>query len=289
MSAPGSGAGGRCWPSCWWAARLRGIFSVSWRASLLAEQGLTTPLLLADGLQEGEGGWLLFEFLEGAESLGDAWQPSNPAGAGGRAIGGAGRGAGRYRPTARQRPVAGRPAPGQPAAPGRSAVPDRRCRDRRNAGQPLSRQKVLENLGVFFAQLPKSWSRSPKNCWYYLLSNSEHALPLEALQKQIAKVRAWRLKDYLIKVGRECTLFSVQRGAFGLRAIRREEEAAMLPVLGRPMPARSGPSVQDRRRGERWQSRGGRAHAGDQALQHQRLRALAQALLAPEPRLAFVA
>ena len=34
---------------------------------VLAEQGLTTPLLLADGLQEGEGGWLLFEFLEHAE------------------------------------------------------------------------------------------------------------------------------------------------------------------------------------------------------------------------------
>lgn len=40
---------------------------------LLAEQGLTTPLLLADGLQDGEGGWLLFEFLEGAQSLADAW------------------------------------------------------------------------------------------------------------------------------------------------------------------------------------------------------------------------
>src|SRR5471030_500774 len=41
---------------------------------LLADQGLTTPQLLADGLQEGEGGWLLFEFLEGAESLGDTWK-----------------------------------------------------------------------------------------------------------------------------------------------------------------------------------------------------------------------
>ena len=41
---------------------------------LLADQGLTTPLLLADGLKEGEGGWLLFDFLEGAHSLGDAWQ-----------------------------------------------------------------------------------------------------------------------------------------------------------------------------------------------------------------------
>ena len=41
---------------------------------LLAEQGLTTPLLLADGLKEGEGGWLLFELLEDAESLGDVWK-----------------------------------------------------------------------------------------------------------------------------------------------------------------------------------------------------------------------
>ena len=40
---------------------------------LLAAQGLTTPQLLADGLEEGEGGWLLFEFLERAESLGDTW------------------------------------------------------------------------------------------------------------------------------------------------------------------------------------------------------------------------
>jgi hypothetical protein len=31
---------------------------------LLAAQGLTTPLLLADGLKDGEGGWLLFDFLE---------------------------------------------------------------------------------------------------------------------------------------------------------------------------------------------------------------------------------
>lgn len=35
---------------------------------LLAEQGLTTPKLLADGLKEGEGGWLLFEFLDGAST-----------------------------------------------------------------------------------------------------------------------------------------------------------------------------------------------------------------------------
>ena len=100
------------------------------------------------------------------------------------------------------------------------------------AGKPLSRQKVLENLGVFFAQLPKTLEPFIEELLvHYLLSNGEHALPLEALLKQVEKVRAWRMNDYLTKVGRDCTLFSVQRGAFALRAIRREEEAAMQPVL----------------------------------------------------------
>src|ERR1700712_4964946 len=30
---------------------------------VLAAQGLPTPTLLAEGLEEGQGGWLLFEFL----------------------------------------------------------------------------------------------------------------------------------------------------------------------------------------------------------------------------------
>src|SRR3990167_8742184 len=43
-------------------------------ALLLAEQGLHTPQLLADGLCDGEGGWLLFEYLQGSESLWEAWR-----------------------------------------------------------------------------------------------------------------------------------------------------------------------------------------------------------------------
>ena len=43
-------------------------------AQLLAAQGLSTPLLLEQGVAAGEGGWLLFEFLEGARSLADDWQ-----------------------------------------------------------------------------------------------------------------------------------------------------------------------------------------------------------------------
>ncbi|WP_285419778.1 lipopolysaccharide kinase InaA family protein [Pseudomonas sp. efr-133-TYG-5] len=201
---------------------------------LLAAQGMTTPLLLADGLRDGEGGWLLFEFLEGAQSLGDAWQQveSLPVLADeqsavlAEALEAIARlhGKGLWQEDLHLDNLL--------RHGGRLYLIDGAGIRAENAGQPLSRQKVLENLGVFFAQLPKALEPFTEELLvYYLLANSEHALPLEALQKQIDKVRAWRLKDYLLKVGRECTLFSVKRGAFGLRAIRREEEPAMLPVL----------------------------------------------------------
>jgi tRNA A-37 threonylcarbamoyl transferase component Bud32 len=201
---------------------------------LLEEQSMTTPLLLADGLKEGEGGWLLFEFLEGSESLGDAWKQveSLPALAD------------------EQQAVLAEALAAIAELHGKGLWQEDLHLDNllrhqgklylidgagicvEQAGKPLSRQKVLENLGVFFAQLPKSLEPFTEELLvHYLLNNAEHALPLEALQKQVDKVRSWRLKDFLNKVGRECTLFSVLRGPFALRAIRREEEAAMLPVL----------------------------------------------------------
>ncbi|WP_341960376.1 lipopolysaccharide kinase InaA family protein [Pseudomonas sp. RC10] len=201
---------------------------------LLAEQGLTTPLLLAEGLNEGEGGWLLFEFLDQAESLGEAWKAVE-----------------HLPPLADEQTAVlseALAAVGHMHAKGlwqEDLHLDNLLRQNgqlylidgagirvEEAGKPLSRPKVLENLGVFFAQLPKSLAPFTEELLvYYLLSNGEHALPVEALHKQIDKVSAWRLRDYLIKIGRECSLFSVSDGPFGLRAIRREEEAAMLPVL----------------------------------------------------------
>ena len=201
---------------------------------LLAEQGLTTPQLLADGLQEGEGGWLLFEFLDGAQSLGQAWS------------------AVQHLPVLADEQQAvlaeALAAIGQMHLKGlwqEDLHLDNLLRHNgalylidgagicvEQAGKPLSRPKVLENLGVFFAQLPKSLEPFTEELLvHYLLSNGEHALPLEALLKQVEKIRAWRLNDFLSKTGRDCTLFSVQNSACGLRAVRREEEGAMLPVL----------------------------------------------------------
>ncbi|WP_460417948.1 lipopolysaccharide kinase InaA family protein [Pseudomonas sp. microsymbiont 2] len=203
-------------------------------ARLMAEQGLTTPRLLADGLKDGEGGWLLFEYLDHAESLGDAWARVE------------------HLPMLadEQHQVLGEAltAVAQMHAKGlwqedlhldnllrqdgQLYLIDGAGIKAETPGQQLSRQRVLENLGVFFAQLPKRLEPFIEEALvHYVLANAEHALPLEALQKQVDKVRAWRLKDYLDKAGRECTLFSVERSLAGLRAIRRGEVEALRPVL----------------------------------------------------------
>ncbi len=83
---------------------------------------------------------------------------------------------------------------------------------------------------MFFAQLPALLDPFLEELLvHYLLANGEHALPLEALQKEIAKVRRWRVRDLLRKVGRDCSLFSVVRGPFRLFAARRSEAETMAP------------------------------------------------------------
>ncbi|SDW97441.1 Lipopolysaccharide kinase (Kdo/WaaP) family protein [Pseudomonas syringae] len=201
---------------------------------LLAGQGLKTPLLLADGLQEGEGGWLLFEFLQPAPSLGDAWvdvQHLPPLADEQQAVLGEALTA-----------IALQHAKGLWQEDlhldnllrhnGQLYLIDGAGIRAEQAGKPLSRQKVLENLGVFFAQLPRAFEPFTEELLvHYLLSNAEHGLPMEALQKQIDKVRGWRLRDFMSKTVRDCSLFSVKDTASVFRAIRRDEEAAMLPVL----------------------------------------------------------
>src|SRR5690606_5518207 len=104
-----------------------------------------------------------------------------------------------------------------------------------NAGSPLTRNKALENLGLFFAQLPASFEPFIEELLvHYVLVNGEHALPLEPLLKEVNTLRRGRLREYLHKLGRDCTEFSVQRGAMGLQVVRRQEEAALQELLADP-------------------------------------------------------
>lgn len=203
-------------------------------AELMARQGLITPGLLAHGVVEGQGGWLLFEYLEGAQSLWEAWQQ------------------------AAREPLMGEAqqavladalgAIGQMHAQGlwqadlhldnllrhdgRLYLIDGGGVHCEIPGHPLSRTRALENLGVFFAQLPSELDSCLEELLiHYLLANGEHALPLEMLQAEIAKVRRWRLRDYLKKIGRDCSLFAAHIGAFGLRIVRREREPELQPLM----------------------------------------------------------
>jgi len=206
-------------------------------AGLLAAQGLPTPALLAEGWEDGEGGWLLFDWLDEAESLWDAW-----------------------RSVARQTVLsdAQRDVLGEALtliaqmhsrglwqedlhldnllrAEGKLFVIDGGGVRSETPGCPLSRDRVLENLGVFFAQLPTDVEPFVEELLVnYLLANGEHALPLEVLLKETQKVRRWRLNDYLKKIARDCSLFSAQLGAFGAQAVRREEKENLQELLTDP-------------------------------------------------------
>ncbi|TRO42099.1 serine/threonine protein kinase [Pseudomonas sp. ALS1131] len=203
-------------------------------AELMAGQGLVTPELLAQGFIEEQGGWLLFDYLSGAQSLWDAWRQAARES---------------LLSDAQQTVLAeALGAIGQMHAQGlwqsdlhldnllrhegRLYLIDGggvRCE---TPGQSLSRAHVLENLGVFFAQLPAELDPFLEELLiHYLLANGEHALPLEMLQAEISKVRRWRLRDYLRKVARDCSLFAACIGAFGLRVVRREAEPALQPLL----------------------------------------------------------
>ncbi|WP_044870717.1 lipopolysaccharide kinase InaA family protein [Pseudomonas sp. LFM046] len=206
-------------------------------ARALHEQGIDSPTLLAQGQLAGQGGWLLFEYLDGAESLWDAWRQVE-----------------REAPLSdAQQTVLGEALAAIARLHLAGLVQDDlhldnllRHRATLNVidgggiraecpGSPLPRDKALANLAVFFAQLPAELAPFLEELLVqYLLVNGEHALPLEALEKEIARVRKWRLGDYMKKIARDCTLFSVVRGAFGLRAVRREAEAGLEKLLDAP-------------------------------------------------------
>ena len=102
-------------------------------------------------------------------------------------------------------------------------------------GQPLDLSQTLNNLAVFFAQLPRELAPYLEQLLvHYILKNSVHALPIERLKAEIAEVKRWRLKDYLNKTARNCTLFRFHKSWFKLEAVWRAALPTLQPVLDAP-------------------------------------------------------
>lgn len=201
-------------------------------AQRLIAAGLPTPALLDHG-QENDGcGWLLFEFLEDASSLWHDWQHARDAAARLAVLeqaldavaslheAGLWQADLHLENLMRQHDqlylVDGGAVLGKP-------------------GNPLDSKRSMENLGMLLAQLPGEVD----NWLAHLLARYQAARPevrmdLRQLTLACRQVRRWRLRDYLKKCGRDCSLFSAAISGWGLQVVRREQQAWLKPVLADP-------------------------------------------------------
>ncbi|MDR1163598.1 MAG: serine/threonine protein kinase [Candidatus Accumulibacter sp.] len=212
-------------------------------SALLAEQGMDTPALLEDFFSPGEGGGVLFEYLERAQSVGERWKECEGAS---------------DADEARSRIV--RDALCAVAAlhlkglrqedlhpdnllyqGGRLHIIDAGGIRAETPGLPLDPEKALENLGVFFAQLPSKVEASlPKWLDVYTEINPSCRARLDprALRAAVDRAKRHRMRDFLKKTVRDCSLFRVEKsgpfGAFGFCAVRREDADALARILADP-------------------------------------------------------
>jgi len=203
----------------------------------LVGAGLATPALLAHGIRSGSGAWLLFDYLAGAESLGNRWQTV----------------AAEPPLTAAQEEVLGTALAALGALHAKGLwqedlhLDNLLCNNTKifwvdcgsircaQPGRPLAAGRAGANLGVFFAQLPVGIDPLIGRLLDgYRRGGGTSGVTPAAVLREVRKARHWRLRDYLGKTGRDCTLFSVRRGPQELNAVCREELTALQSLLADP-------------------------------------------------------
>ena len=100
-------------------------------------------------------------------------------------------------------------------------------------GQALAPAQACANLAVLLAQLPPAWDAQLEvllPAYGAGRQTPEHNL----LRQHIARVRAWRVGDFLAKTVRECTLFAVEHTATRFTAVRRPDAAQLASLLVAP-------------------------------------------------------
>ena len=202
----------------------------------LRDAGVPTPEVLAAMAMAGGGYALLTVFLETAESLAEAWARVS------------GRAAGDGEALAVLAPALGMLGRLHAAGlvqddlhlgnflrhDGRVLVVDGDAVRVICRGQALAPADAGANLAVLLAQLPPAWDRQ-LSALLPAYTAEQACLPEQAvLQRNIERVRAWRLGDLLAKTVRECTLFAVEQTGVRFCAVRREEAEVLAPLLAAP-------------------------------------------------------
>ncbi|SEK50209.1 Lipopolysaccharide kinase (Kdo/WaaP) family protein [Atopomonas hussainii] len=201
----------------------------------LQQAGVATPELLTSGQNE-HGAWLLYRFIEQGQSLGTRWQAlaAQPLLSAEQA-------------TLLQKALT---CIGQLHAQGlwqEDLHLDNLLADgaqlylidaggiRQQAlGQPLSAAQCQANLAVFFAQLPPLSDDQLELLLVSYMAHNPQAIALDALREAERKLRQWRLRDYLKKCARDCSLFAFSKSATGILAVRREWLTVLAPLLAEP-------------------------------------------------------
>lgn len=102
-------------------------------------------------------------------------------------------------------------------------------------GQPLPMARAGANLAVLLAQLPAEWDDRLGILQAPYCATAASAFPEpQDLRARIAHVRAWRLRDFLGKTVRDCTLFAVEQTLTRFTAVLRRQADALAALLPDP-------------------------------------------------------
>jgi len=200
----------------------------------LQAAGIPTPSVLASAALAGGGYALLTEFLPDAVSLADSWSElaALPAGDD-RALAVLAPAVALLARMHARGLVQGdlhlgnflRHAGGLLVIDGGSVVA---------AGRPLNADEAAANLGMLLAQLPAAWDSASIVLIDAYLAAGGVALDEGKLGAVIARVRKWRVRDYLAKSVRDCTLFAVEQRPTRFVAQVRTAAETLVPVLRDP-------------------------------------------------------
>ncbi|MBI2307253.1 MAG: hypothetical protein HYU78_08110 [Rhodocyclales bacterium] len=103
------------------------------------------------------------------------------------------------------------------------------------SGQALTAAAAAANLGMLLAQLPAAWDDSCAALLAaYRAAGGVADVGEAQLRAEIARVRDWRLKDFLAKCVRDCSLFAVDKRATRFSAVVRAAADRLAPLLRDP-------------------------------------------------------
>jgi tRNA A-37 threonylcarbamoyl transferase component Bud32 len=102
-------------------------------------------------------------------------------------------------------------------------------------GRPLTAAEAANNLGMLLAQLSAAWDVA-KGALLTIYQDAGGIAGVDdaALQVTIDRVRSWRLKDFLGKCVRDCSLFAVEQSATRFASVLRESADRLAPLLADP-------------------------------------------------------